>query len=211
MPKLRVHNLAISLDGYAAGPNQSLDNPLGERGDELHDFMRQTKRFGGPGASEVDERFLAARDVNVGATVMGRNMYGPVRGGWGDSDWTGWWGPEPPFHHPVFVLTHHGHDPIEMEGGTTFHFVTGGIDSALEQAVAAAGGQDVILGGGPATIRQYVQAGLVDELHLAIVPVLFGAGERLFEPIGDAVHAFEAAEVVSSSETQVTHVRLVRR
>ena len=129
---------------------------------------------------------------------MGRNMFGPVRGEWGDSDWKGWWGEEPPYHHPVFVLTHHAHDPIEMAGGTTFHFVTDGIESALEQAFAAAGGQDVRLGGGPAAIRQYVQAGLVDELHVIVVPILFGAGERLLEPIGDAVHAFDVAEVVSS-------------
>ncbi len=211
MATLRVHNLAMSLDGYAAGPNQSLDEPLGVRGGELHTFAFQTKQFGGPGASEVDERFIAAGDEGIGATIMGRNMFGPVRGPWGDSDWTGWRGPEPPYHHPVFVLTHHAHDPIEMGGGTTFHFVTDGIESALEQAFAAAEGQDVRIGGGPDTIRQYVRAGLVDELHAVIVPVLLGAGERLFEPIGDQVQAFEAAEVVSSPESQVTHVRLVRR
>ncbi len=141
MPKLRVHNLAMSLDGYAAGPDQSVDNPLGDRGDELHEFFLQTTRFGGPGGSEADERFMAAGEENIGATIMGRNMFGPVRGEWGDSDWKGWWGANPPYHHPVFVLTHHAHDPIEMEGGTTFHFVTDGIESALEQAFAAAGGQ----------------------------------------------------------------------
>jgi dihydrofolate reductase len=210
MPKLRVHNLAMSLDGFAAGPNQSLENPLGERGDELHEFVLQTKRFGGPGAEEADERFMDAGEVNIGATIMGRNMFGPVRGEWGDSDWKGWWGPEPPYHHPVFVLTHHPHEPIETIG-TTFHFVTDGIESAHKQAFEAAAGKDVRLGGGPATIRQYIEAGLVDELHVVIVPVLFGAGERLLEPIGGQVHGFDAAEVVSSPESKVTHVQLVRR
>jgi dihydrofolate reductase len=211
MPKVRVHNLSMSLDGFAAGPDQSLENPLGERGEELHEFMFRLTAFGGTGESEIDERFVKARVVNAGATIMGRNMFGPVRGEWGERDWTGWWGADPPYHHPVFVLTHHAHDPIEMEGGTTFHFVTDGIESALEQAVTAAGEADVILGGGAATIRQYVAAGLVDELHIAIVPVLFGAGERLLEPIGEAVHAFAVSEVVASPESKVTHVQLVRR
>ncbi|MET0904414.1 MAG: dihydrofolate reductase family protein [Acidimicrobiales bacterium] len=210
MPKLRVHNLAMSLDGYAAGPDQSLDNPLGVRGEELHEFVLPTTRFGGPGGSEVDERFMAAGEENIGATIMGRNMFGPIRGEWGNTDWKGWWGEEPPYHHPVFVLTHHPHDPIETIG-TTFHFVTDGIDSALEQAFAAAGGQDVRLGGGSATIRQYVQAGLVDELHVVIVPIIFNAGERLLDPIGDQVQAFDVAEVVSSPDSKVTHVQLVRR
>jgi dihydrofolate reductase len=210
MPKLRVHNLAMSLDGYAAGPDQSLDEPMGVRGQELHQFAFQTKKFGGPGDSAVDERFIEAGEDNIGATIMGRNMFGPIRGEWGDTDWTGWWGPEPPYHHPVFVLTHHAHDPIETVG-TTFYFVTDGIESAHRQAFAAAAGKDVRLGGGPATIRQYVQAGMVDELHVVIAPVLFGAGERLLEPIGGQVHGFDAAEVVASPESKVTHVRLVRR
>ena len=210
MPKLRVHMLAMSLDGYAAGPNQSVENPLGERDEDLHEFFMQTTRFGGPGGPEADERSVAEGEENIGATIMGRNMFGPVRGEWGDSSWKGWWGPEPPYHHPVFVLTHHPHDPIDMEGGTTFHFVTDGIEPALEQAFAAAGGKDVRLGGGPGTIRQYVQAGLVDEMSLVIVPLLFGAGEKLLEPIGDAVHAFDVAEM-ESSPSKVTHVKLVRR
>jgi dihydrofolate reductase len=211
MPKLRVHMLAMSLDGYVAGPNRSLENPLGERGDELHEFFLHTKPFGGPGGSEADGRCVAAGTEGIGATIMGRNMFGPIRGDWGDSDWTGWWGTDPPYHHPVFVLTHHARDPIEMQGGTTFHFVTDGTESALEQAFAAARGQDVRLGGGAETIKQYVRAGLVDELHAVIVPVLFGAGERLFEPIGDQVGAFDVAEVVSSPDSKVTHVQLVRR
>ena len=203
--------LAMSLDGYAAGPNQSLENPLGERGDELHEFFLKTTRFGGPGGSEADERCVAAGEENIGATIMGRNMFGPVRGDWGDSDWKGWWGEEPPYHHPVFVLTHHARDPIEMQGGTTFHFVTAGIHAALEQAFAASGGQDVRLGGGADVIKQYVRAGLVDELHAVIVPVLLGAGEKLLEPIGDQVHAFDVTDVVSSPDSKVTHVTLVRR
>ncbi len=211
MAKLRVHNLAMSLDGYAAGPNQSVEEPLGERGEDLHACFMKTKRFGGPGGSEADERFMAAGEDGIGATIMGRNMFGPDRGDWGDSDWTGWWGPNPPYHHPVFVLTHHARDPIEMEGGTTFRFVTDGIESALAQAVAAADGQDVRLGGGSATIRQYLQAGLVDEMHVVIAPLLFGAGERLLEPIGDGVHNLEVVEVVASPEAKVTHVQLVRR
>jgi dihydrofolate reductase len=202
--------LAMSLDGYAAGPNQSLENPLGERGDELHEFFLKTTAFGGPGGSEHDERCVAAGTENIGATIMGRNMFGPVRGDWGDSDWKGWWGEEPPYHHPVFVLTHYAHDPIEMQGGTTFHFVTEGIHSALEQAFAAADGQDVRLGGGPDVIKQYVRAGLVDEINAVIVPVLLGAGERLFEPIGDQATAFDVAEVVTSPDSKVTHVQLVR-
>jgi dihydrofolate reductase len=154
----------------------------------------------------VDDEFARRGDESIGATIMGRNMFGPVRGAWGNSDWKGWWGPEPPFHHPVFVLTHHAHDPIEMAGGTTFFFVTDGIESALEQAVAAAGGADVRLGGGAETIREYLRAGLVDELHVAVVPLLLGAGERL---LGDSVGAdLTCAEFVASPS--VAHVRLVR-
>jgi dihydrofolate reductase len=211
MARLRVHMLAMSLDGYAAGPNQSVEDPLGERGEELHACFVRTKAFGGPGGDEADERSVAAGSENIGATIMGRNMFGPVRGEWGDSDWRGWWGANPPYHHPVFVLTHHAHDPIEMEGGTTFHFVTDGIHAALERAFAAAGGQDVRLGGGADTIKQYVRAGLVDELNLVIAPLLFGAGERLLEPIGDQVHAFDVANVETSPVSKVTHVQLVRR
>jgi dihydrofolate reductase len=211
MAKLRVHNLAVSLDGYAAGPDQSTDEPMGVGGEQLHEWMFTTafwhSMVGEPGGETgVDDDVARRGDENIGATIMGRNMFGPVRGPWGDSDWKGWWGPEPPYHHPVFVLTHHAHDPIEMAGGTTFFFVTDGIESALEQAVAAAGGQDVRLGGGPGTIREYLQAGLVDELHVAVVPVLLGAGERL---LGDGVgNELTCAEFVASPSA--AHVRLVR-
>jgi len=211
MAKLRVHNLAVSLDGYAAGPDQSPEEPLGVGGEQLHEWMFRTAHWramtgGTGGETGVDDDFLRRGDENIGAHVLGRNMFGPVRGPWGDSDWKGWWGPEPPYHHPVFVLTHHAHDPIEMAGGTTFFFVTDGIESALEQAVTAAGGQDVRLGGGAATVRQYLRAGLVDELHVAVVPLLLGDGERL---LGDGVGAdLTVAEFVPSPS--VAHVRLVR-
>ena len=179
MPTVRAHNIAMSLDGYVAGPNQSLDHPLGEGGMQLHQFVFVEN------PPDVDQEYIAQREVNAGATIMGRNMFGPIRGEWAESEWRGWWGPNPPYHHPVFVLTHHAHDPIEMDGGTTFHFVTGGIESAYEQAVAAAGDADVIIGGGASTVRQYLRAGLVDWLHVPVVPVLLGGGERLFESAAD--------------------------
>jgi dihydrofolate reductase len=206
MPKVRVHNFSISLDGYGAGPDQSLDVPLGVGGEQLHDWVVVTaafKRMHDPGrevaeGDAVDERFAARNNVGVGATIMGRNMFGPVRGSWGDSDWRGWWGDDPPYHHPTYVLTHHPHDPIEMEGGTTFHFVTDGPEAALEQAIAAAGAQDVQIGGGAATIQQYLRAGLIDELHVAIVPRLLGAGERLFDGLDGAIGGYEVVEFAAS-------------
>jgi dihydrofolate reductase len=203
MPKLRVHGFTISLDGYGAGPNQGIDAGLGVGGEKLHQWMVATQfgheQFGidGPGSTGRDDEFARARTVNTGATVMGRNMFGPIRGDWGDDTWRGWWGDDPPYHHPVFVLTHHPHDPIEMDGGTTFHFVTDGIEAALEQAFAAAGGQDVCLGGGVSTVRQYLEAGLVDELHIPVAPVLLGGGERLFGDL-PGIDRYEVVEIVSS-------------
>jgi dihydrofolate reductase len=218
MAKLRVHNLSISLDGYVAGPGQSLEKPIGEGGPALHGWIFETRfgrrMIGQEGGSEgVDDQFLARGVQGIGATVMGRNMFGPVRGGWDDGDaqappWTGWWGDEPPFHHPVYVLTHHARPPLEMQGGTTFHFVTDGIESALGQAFDAAGGADVRLGGGAETVQQYLGAGLVDELHLAIVPVLLGAGERLFEQSVAVPPGFECVELVASPA--VAHVVLAK-
>src|SRR4051812_12341697 len=194
-------SMSISADGYVAGPDQSEENPLGVGGLSLHGWHI------GPAADHpVNRQVMSDMLDGMGATIMGRNMFGPVRGEGGDSDWQGWWGDNPPYHCPVFVLTHHEHDPIEMTGGTTFHFVTDGIESALEQAVAAAGGADVRLGGGPGTIREYLRAGLGDELHVAVVPVLLGAGERL---LGDGVGAdLTCAEFVASPSA--AHVRLVR-
>ena len=185
MSKLRVQSFALSLDGYGAGPNQDLDHPLGVGGRALHEWAFATrtfqKMFGGHGGSTgIDEDFAAAGFANIGAWILGRNMFGPIRGPWLDEAWKGWWGDNPPYHVPVFVLTHHPRATITMNGGTSFHFVTGGIHAALERATEAANGRDVRLGGGVATIQQYLRAGLVDELHLAIAPVLLGSGERLF-------------------------------
>ena len=215
MARLRVHNLSVSLDGYAAGPDQRLDQPLGVGGERLHEWVVSTRTFermiGEEGGSEgLDDRWAARGDVGVGATIIGRNMFGPVRGPWPDDRWRGWWGETPPYHHPVFVLTHHPRDPIPMKGGTTFHFVTDGIHAALERAFEAANGLDVRLGGGAATIQQYLRAGLVDEMHIAIVPVLLGDGERLFAVLGaDFANQYECAEFESSPSA--THAKLVRR
>jgi dihydrofolate reductase len=213
MPKLRVHAMAMSLDGYVAGPDQDLEHPLGVGGPRLHEWVFETRAgramIGETGGTTgVDDNAVAAGFTGTGATVMGRNMFGPVRDEWGNEDWKGWWGQNPPYHHPVFVLTHHRRPPVEMEGGTTFHFVTDGIESALEQAFAAAGGADVRLGGGAATVREYLRAGLVDELHVPIVPVLLGAGERLFDDLGDAVGAYDCVELVPGES--VAHARLER-
>jgi dihydrofolate reductase len=210
--KLRVHNLAVSLDGYAAGPGQDREHPLGVGGERLHEWVFATRAgramIGQDGGDEgVDDDFIRAGDENVGATVMGRNMFGPVRGGWGDETWTGWWGDEPPYRHEVFVLTHHPRASVAMRGGTTFHFVTDGIEAALERAAASAGGRDVRLGGGVATIREYLRAGLIDELHVAVVPVLLYAGERLWGD--DATAGYDVVEHVASPA--VAHYRLARR
>jgi len=213
MQKLRVHNFSISLDGYGAGTAQNIDNPLGIGGPELHEWVFGTRTarqmFGEEGGDEgVDDRFMGEGDKGIGATIMGRNMFGPIRGPWGDEQWTGWWGDNPPYHHPVFVLTHHPHPPITMEGGTTFYFIDDGIESALAHAFVAAEEADVRLGGGASTIQQYRRAGLVDELHLAIVPVLLGGGERLFDNLDGGPDGYEVVQFVSSAA--VTHVRLAR-
>jgi dihydrofolate reductase len=213
MAKLRVHNFAVSLDGYGAGLDQSLEDPLGVGGSRLHEWVFQTS-FGRSmlglegGESGVDNDYLAAGEAGIGATIMGRNMFGPLRGPWGDEDWRGWWGEEPPYHHPVFVLTHHRHDPIAMAGGTTFHFVTDGIRVALASAVEAADGKDVRLGGGVSTIRQYLEANLIDEMHVAVVPTLMGAGEQLLGSV-DAVAAGYRC-VGHHGSANVLHVHLAR-
>jgi dihydrofolate reductase len=212
MPKLRVHNFAVSLDGYAAGPNQNLDNPLGEGGSKLHEWAFETRTYrqmlGQDGGGEgIDDRFAAQGDVGVGATIMGRNMFGPIRGPWDNEDWTGWWGPNPPYHHPVFVLTHHPRPSVTMDGGTTFHFVSDGIDDALKRAFDAAEGKDVRLAGGASTVQQYLRAGLIDELHVPIVPVLLGGGERLFDHLDGGPTGYSVEFTPSPA---VLHVRLVR-
>ena len=213
MPKLRVHNVAVSLDGYMAGPDQDLENPLGVGAGALHEWVFATRygrrMIGEAGGSEgLDDEFLARGDVGIGATVMGRNMFGPIRGEWGEQEWTGWWGDEPPYHHQVFVLTHHPRPPLTMQGGTTFHFVTDGFEAALDRAFRAADGADVRLGGGASTIQQYVRAGLVDELHLAIVPIVLGRGERLFENLDGGPQGYECVEFAASPS--VAHVRMAR-
>jgi dihydrofolate reductase len=213
MPKLRVHNLAISLDGYVAGPNLSIDNPLGVGGLGLHEWAFATRTFrqmqGMDGGEEgLDDQFVAQGDVGIGATIMGRNMFGPIRGPWGGDQWTGWWGDNPPYHHPVFVLTHHVRPSITMQGGTTFHFVDDGIEAALKRAFDAAGGDDVRIGGGAATVQQYLGAGLIDELHLVVVPILLGGGERLFDRLDGGPEGYACTEFVSSPS--VAHVRLAR-
>lgn len=184
MAKVVVQSIGMSLDGFSAGADQSLDNPLGVRGRELMEWFFPTKTFnyqhgGSGGETGIDDDFAAQSMSGKGAWILGRNMFGPVRGPWPNEDWKGWWGEEPPYHVPTFVLTHRARAPLVMRGGTTFHFVTDGIRSALDQAKAAAGERDVRIGGGPATIRQYLAAGLIDELHLALRPVFLGQGEPL--------------------------------
>jgi dihydrofolate reductase len=202
MPLVTV-GMSVSLDGYVAGPNQSLDNPLGEGGMALHEWVFATKTFrethGGEGGSTgLDDDQAATWNENVGAYVMGRNMFGPIRGEWPEEEWNGWWGEEPPYHAPVFVLTHHARDPVVMHGGTTFHFVTEGIEEALARAREAAGDRDVSVAGGASTVRQYLSAGVVDQMRLHVAPVLLGVGEQLFENVGDALTEFECVELVSS-------------
>jgi len=216
MPKLRVHNFAMSLDGYAAGPRQSLENPLGEGAERLHEWIFETRFWhtmtGEDGGTEgIDNAWLERGDAGIGATVMGRNMFGPVRGDWSSwqgDQWRGWWGEEPPYHHPVFVLTHYPQPPIEMAGGTTFHFTDAPIEDVLAMAFDAAGGKDVRLGGGAATVREYLRAGLVDEMHVPVVPVLLGSGERVFDGLENLPAGYECVEFAASPA--VAHMRLAR-
>jgi dihydrofolate reductase len=209
MSKLRCH-ISISLDGCVAGANQSEENPLGEGGERLHEWifpLAAWRQAHGRQGGEVNEstRIVEESRANIGASVMGRNMFGPVGGGvWADEPWMGWWGENPPYHHPVFVLTHHPRDPVEMEGGTTFHFVTDGIESALEQAREAAGGKDVMLWGGAQAVQQYLAAGLLDELELHVVPVVLGDGVRLFDNPGRAQVQLEQVRAVEAPG--VTHL-----
>ena len=214
MTKLRVHCFSISLDGYGAGPNQNVDNPLGVGGVALHEWAFATrtfqKMFGNEGgATGLDDDFAARGFSNIGAWIIGRNMFGPIRGEWPDGNWKGWWGDNPPYHVPVFVLSHHARASIPMAGGTTFHFVTDGIQAALARAQEAANGQDIRLGGGVATIQQYLRARLIDELHLAIAPTLLGSGEHLFAGLDAAALGYQCSQHVSSANA--THVILTRK
>ncbi|MCA0023102.1 MULTISPECIES: dihydrofolate reductase family protein [unclassified Mesorhizobium] len=214
MSRLRVNAFTLSLDGYGAGPDQDLKNPLGVGGEALHKWMIGTRTFrkmvlgDDGGTTDINEAFAARSFENVGAWILGRNMFGPIRGEWADENWKGWWGDNPPYHVPVFVLTHHAREPIVMEGGTTFYFVTDGIHLALEQARAAANGSDVRVGGGVATVRQYIQERLIDEMHLAISPVLLGSGEHLFAGIDMPKLGYACSEQVATP--LATHVVIKR-
>ena len=214
MTRVRVEGFTISLDGYGAGPGQDLANPLGVGGADLHQWLFPTRTiqrslFGSDGGTTgIDDAFAARGFQNVGAWILGRNMFSPYRGPWLDMNWKGWWGDNPPYHVPTFILTHHARESIQMEGGTSFHFVTGGIHEALERARAAANTKDVRIGGGADTIRQYLRAGLIDELHFAISPVLLGGGEPLFAGIDLRALGYECAEFVASEKA--THVVLRR-
>ena len=214
MTLVRVESFTVSLDGYGAGPDQSVDNPLGIGGEALHDWIVSTRSWREQhglegGAGGVDDDFAARNAKNVGSWIMGRNMFGPVRGPWPDMDWKGWWGDDPPFHGPVFVLTHHERPSLQMEGNTTFHFVTGGILEALDRAREAAKGMDVQISGGASTIQQYLRSSLIDQLHFAIAPVLLGGGERLFEGLDLPALGYECVDFVGSQKA--THVVLERQ
>jgi dihydrofolate reductase len=214
MPQLRVDCFTISLDGYGAGPHQGLEHPLGEGGTALHEWIYPTRTFQGmsrkdEGTTGIDDDFAARGFENLGAWILGRNMFGPVRGPWPDESWRGWWGKNPPYHVPVFVLTHHARPPLEMEGGTAFHFITDGIEAALARAKIVAGSRDVRVGGGAATIRQYLNARLIDRMHVAVAPVLLGSGEPLLAGIDLRQLGYEVTEHVPSANA--THVVLTRR
>jgi len=210
LSRVKVAAFSVSLDGFGAGPRQDLNNPLGVRGFELHGWLQDTEVFKkmqgqSGGTTGIDNDFALRSIENVGAWIIGRNMFGPVRGPWQDDSWKGWWGPNPPYHTPVFVLTHHARAPLTMEGGTTFHFVSDGLESALKKAQEAASGKDVRIGGGVSVIRQYLIADRIDEMHLAVSPVLLGEGEHLFSAInlpglgftpGRTVHGENAMHVV---------------
>ena len=214
MPRLRVAAFSVSLDGYGAGPDQSLEKPLGAGGEMLHEWALPTRTFRAMfgqdgGTTGVDEDFAARSFANVGAWILGRNMFGPIRGNWPDESWKGWWGDEPPYRCPVFVLTHHPRGPIPMAGGTTFHFVTDGIEAALQRARDAAGARDVRIGGGVATIRQYLEAGLVDEMHLAVSPVVLGRGENLLGGLDLIRLGFRVSEHAPTAHA--THIVLSKQ
>jgi dihydrofolate reductase len=209
MPKLRVHAFGISVDGYGAGPSQSLENPLGIGGMGLHEWVFPTRTFqrmigNDGGETGIDDEFARRGFENIGAWILGRNMFGPVRGPWPDESWKGWWGENPPYHTPVFVLTHHERKALEMAGQPTFHFVTEGIEAAVKRATEVANGKDIRIGGGVATIQQFLRAGLIGEMHLAIAPILLGSGEQLFVNVDLRKLGYRCAEHVCTPKA--THV-----
>jgi dihydrofolate reductase len=213
MSKVKVAAFAVTLDGFSAGPDQSLQNPLGVNGPEMMGWFFPTKMFRdmhgdkGGGETGVDNDMAGRSFVNMGAWILGRNMFGPVRGPWPDESWKGWWGDEPPYHVPTFVLTHHARKPLEMKGGTTFHFVTGGIHEALARAKEAAAGKDVRIGGGVSTVRAYLRERLIDELHLAVRPVLLGRGESLWAGLDARALGYEVAETIQGERAMHVHLR----
>lgn len=209
MPKVRVHNITVSLDGFAAGPHQRLDEPFGDNIEGLHDWMVAAMRDRADGKTGIDVDCLERGEENIGATIMGRNMFGPQRGPWQDESWKGWWGENPPYHHDVFVHTHHLRPSLAMEGGTTFHFTDEPIETVLARAFDAAAGRDVRIGGGSATVQQYLRARLIDELHLVVVPLLVGRGERLLDNVADGIDGYRVTDLVSSAAA--THAYLTRR
>lgn len=213
MSRLRVHAFSVSIDGFGAGPGQNVENPLGVGGMALHQWVLPTRTFRRTfgeegGVTGPDDDFAARGFEGIGAWIMGRNMFGPVRGPWPDEQWRGWWGENPPYHTPVFVLTHHSRPPLRMEGGTEFRFITGGIHDALREARAAAGGKDIRLGGGVSTLRQYLAARLVDEMHIVVAPVLLGSGEHLFAGLDLPALGYRCTEQVPTAAA--THVVLSR-
>jgi dihydrofolate reductase len=212
MPKLKVQSFAVSIDGFGAGPNQDPENPLGVRGPELMEWFFNTRFWQNMhqmdgGETGIDNEIAEQGFAGIGAWILGRNMFGPVRGPWPDESWKGWWGDEPPYHTPVFVLTHYPRASLKMAGGTTFHFVTDGIQEALQQAKKAAGGQDVRLGGGVSTVRQFLRAGLIDEMHLAIRPVLLGSGENLLKDIDLGALGYEIAKHIQGERAMHVFIR----
>ena len=214
MPKVRVAGFGVSLDGFSAGTDQSIDNPLGKRGREIFEWFFHTKTFRSMqgqdgGSTDVDDEFASRAMDNFGAFILGRNMFGPVRGPWLDDAWKGWWGDNPPYRAPTFVLTHHEREPLVVQGGTTFHFVTAGIDEALRLAKSAAGDKDVKIGGGVCTVRQYLQAGLIDTVHLAFAPVVLGSGEPLFRDLNLPELGFSVTE--HRATERAVHIVLERR
>ncbi|OWV77613.1 deaminase [Rhizobium sp. R634] len=213
MSKVRVAGFSVSVDGFGAGPEQSLDDPLGKRGPEMFQWFFHTRTFRAmmgkdDGSTGIDEDYASGAMANFGAFILGRNMFGPIRGEWPDDAWKGWWGANPPYHAPTYILTHYPREPIVMEGGTTFHFITSGIHEALDKARAAAGGKDVKIGGGVSTVRQYLLAGLVDELHFAVAPVVLGKGEAMFAGIDLPALGFSVREHVASEKA--THIVLAK-
>ena len=214
MSRVRVHNFSVSLDGFGTGEGQSLESPFGHAGSRLHEWFFPTRSFQEMqgnlgGTTGIDDAFAKAWAPGIGAEIMGRNKFGPQRGPWVDDDWKGWWGGDPPFHTPVFILTHHPRPAIAMEGGTTFHFIDAGPAEALETAQEAAGGLDVRIGGGPTTVRQFLAANLVDYMHIAIVPIVLGRGERLWDDLEELEQRFEIEAVVSPAG--ITHLTFSRR